>query len=56
MEVTIDTTTQRILHNGKVISLDPFVAASIAPVGTTIEVLESDGAIVHLKVHVPEIQ
>lgn len=55
MEVTIDTTTQRILHNGKVIALDPFVAASIAPVGTRIEILETDGGIVKLKLFVPEM-
>jgi hypothetical protein len=52
--VTIDTENKTIIHNGKVIHVDPIYAVAMAPIGTQIEVIANDNGIVTLKLHIPE--
>ena len=54
----IDTKKKKIFHNNKEIPLDPFVALEMAPVGTTLEVVENydeNDTHVSLKMFIPAI-
>ena len=56
MIIKVDIENKRILHNGKIIPIDPFVALSMAAVGAKIEVIEEldENAVVTLKITMPE--
>lgn len=56
MIIKIDTENRQVLHNGKIIPIDPFVALSMAPIGSMIEVIEelNEDSIVTLKMTMPE--
>lgn len=56
MIIKIDTENQRILHNGKIIPINPFTALAMGAVGTRIEIIEelNEDSVVTLKLTMPE--
>lgn len=54
MIAIIDTKKGHILYNGKEIDIDPIHALAMAPVGTTLEVVENDGRVVHVRLVLPK--
>lgn len=53
MIVILDTADSVIHHKGKRIDVNPLKAFAMAPIGTTIEVIEVDGHLITLKVIIP---
>jgi hypothetical protein len=56
MLVKVDVENKKVLHNGKIIDIDLFTAMSMAPAGTSIEVIEEldENSVVTVKIHLPK--